>query len=403
MEDRIPPQSVVTEQALLGAILIEGGIAPLALSLLKPEDFYRKAHALIFQAIGDIVKVNGYPDELTVREKLVQNRALEQVGGGDYLRTLLNAVPSAVNLERYAEIVSDYAQRRNLIALATTLLSEAEGSEAPAEVRARHEQRLKKLDAVGSRWVTLHDVLERIVDVDYAEEFFATGLVDMDYATRGLYQGINVIVAPPGEGKTTLGLQLSVRAAQSGHTVGIFSGDQSVEKLARKMWSHHAGVQKEVLTKQSEWVQKYMELGAMPIEFFEGPMDGMKLLSTMRMRAATGMKWFLIDYLGLVHMPGSAPKHEKKETFTDLLRGLASELGLWVILIAKCIKPGEGPPKLHWLEGAAGVGNAPDQVWWLEQKTDRTTIHVLKAREAKKGKVDVDFQGAINRYRNWRG
>ena len=113
--DRIPPQSLEGEQAVLGAMLIDRVAIEKAAEILRAEDFYRDAHRVIFEAILALVEKDEPVDLLTVREQLRLQDVLDNVGGPGYLIQLMNAVPAAANVEHYAHIVEEKAILRRLI------------------------------------------------------------------------------------------------------------------------------------------------------------------------------------------------------------------------------------------------------------------------------------------------
>src|ERR1051325_1554497 len=113
--DRIPPQSLEMEQATLGAMLIERAAIEKAAEILRPDDFYRDAHRMIFEAILTLVGKDEPVDLLTVQEQLRLQDQLESIGGAPYLFQLTDAVPTAANAEYYARIVEEKAILRRLI------------------------------------------------------------------------------------------------------------------------------------------------------------------------------------------------------------------------------------------------------------------------------------------------
>src|SRR5258708_27919717 len=113
--DRIPPQSLEMEQATLGAMLIERTAIEKSGEILRPEDFYRDAHRMIFEAILTLINKDEPVDLLTVQEQLRLQDQLESIGGAPYLFQLTDAIPTAANAEYYAHIVEEKAILRRLI------------------------------------------------------------------------------------------------------------------------------------------------------------------------------------------------------------------------------------------------------------------------------------------------
>ena len=110
MIDRLPPQSVEAEQSVLGSILIDRDAVIEVAEFLKPEDFYRQAHAKVYAVILDLFERREPIDIVTVAEALERSEDLEAIGGRAYLGTLSNATPTAVHATQYARIVERKAR-----------------------------------------------------------------------------------------------------------------------------------------------------------------------------------------------------------------------------------------------------------------------------------------------------
>mgnify|MGYP000279080367 CR=1 FL=1 len=70
MEQRIPPQNVEAEQAVLGAMLLSHDAVIVAMEKLQPRDFYRDAHRIIFEAMEHLHRENKEIDVITLPEEL---------------------------------------------------------------------------------------------------------------------------------------------------------------------------------------------------------------------------------------------------------------------------------------------------------------------------------------------
>jgi replicative DNA helicase len=116
--DRLPPQSLEAEQSVLGAILIDRETIIEIAEFLRPEDFYRQAHANVYKAMLELFERREPVDLVTVAEALERNEELEQIGGRAYLSNLSNQTPTAVHAVQYARIVERKAVLRNLIGAA---------------------------------------------------------------------------------------------------------------------------------------------------------------------------------------------------------------------------------------------------------------------------------------------
>ena len=121
MIDRVPPQNIEAEQAVLGAMLISKEAIAESAQILNPQDFYREAHRIVFEAMLDLSNRNQAVDNLTVIEQLNKTNQLEKVGGIAFVTALANTVPTAANVVFYAKIVKEKALMRHLINTATAI------------------------------------------------------------------------------------------------------------------------------------------------------------------------------------------------------------------------------------------------------------------------------------------
>ena len=119
MEQRIPPQNVEAEQAVLGAMLIDRSAVIAATEKLDAEDFYRDTHRLIFEAMVNLNRANKEVDVITLDEELRRMKKLEEAGGIQYILSLPNLVATAANIEYHVGIVAEKALGRKLIPVRT--------------------------------------------------------------------------------------------------------------------------------------------------------------------------------------------------------------------------------------------------------------------------------------------
>ena len=131
--DRLPPQNLEAEQAVLGAILIENGSLYKCADLITSSDFYRESHRKIYDAMIILYEQNEAIDLVTVGEVLGKNNALDSVGGTSYLATLANQAPTAANIKYHSRIVREKALMRSLISstteIATRVYEETESAD----------------------------------------------------------------------------------------------------------------------------------------------------------------------------------------------------------------------------------------------------------------------------------
>ncbi len=118
---RIPPQNTDAEASLLGSILIDADALGRIADKIHGDDFYDSRHQIIYEAMISLYNAHKPVDLLTLSNQLEEKKQLTEAGGSSYLTELTNTVPTSAHIEQYAEIVSQKATRRKIIAAATDI------------------------------------------------------------------------------------------------------------------------------------------------------------------------------------------------------------------------------------------------------------------------------------------
>ena len=245
--DRVPPQSLESERALLGALLLKPDAIHDVSDLIHAESFYAEKHRLIFGAMSELAQRGEPIDLLTLSERLGNQGLLERAGGRSYLAELAAAAPSPGNFSNYAELVSRKHLMRSLIE-ASYEITESAYNEAhePMEVLDQAEKRIyaigdtsaaHKFTAIGEK---VHEAWDRIEALSKREDGIRgvpSGFSALDNLLSGFHASDLVILAArPSVGKTSLGLDIARNAAvRHSVPVGIFSLEMSSEQLIDRM------------------------------------------------------------------------------------------------------------------------------------------------------------------------
>jgi replicative DNA helicase len=217
--DRTPPQDIAAEQSALGGMLLSKDAIADVVEVLRPTDFYRPAHQLIYDAVLDLYARGEPADAVTVSAELTRAGQLARVGGAPYLHTLISTVPTAANAGYYAQIVAEKAVLRRLVTAGTRIAqmgyqtaagsSDIVGSvddvvdRAQAEIYDVTERRTSEdyvhIEALLTGTLT---EIERIADSGGVGTGIPTGFARLDEITNGLHPGQMITVAGrPGSGK----------------------------------------------------------------------------------------------------------------------------------------------------------------------------------------------------------
>jgi replicative DNA helicase len=399
--DRLPPQSIEAEQSVLGALLIDRDAVIEVAELLRPEDFYRADHGVIYGAILGLYERREPIDLVTVSEALERDGQLDPVGGSAYLTSLINLTPTAVNAVHYARLVERKAVLRNLIAAAGRIAGI--GYEDSPDVSESIDRAEQALFAVSQKRVSsgfsrlnqlLHDAYDRL---DYLHQHkgevtgIRTGFADLDAMTTGLQKSdLIVLAARPSIGKTSLALNFAEHAAvRQGRTVGIFSLEMSREQLVLRLLSSVADVDSQRLRTGFLEELDFPRLARAMNDLSEAPMfiDDTPNISTMelrtkarRLQAESGLDLIVVDYLQLMQSTVQTRDANRVQEVSEISRGLkalARELQVPVVALSQLSRQAEmresREPRLSDLRESGSIEQDADLVIFLWREKERST------------------------------
>lgn len=355
--EKIPPQNLEAEVAVLGAILQENEAIHRAIEALQRDDFYREAHRKIYQACVDLFERNEPIDLITLANELQKQKELEEVGGASYLTYLVDSVPTAANIGHYAKIVRDRAVLRNLISVSTNIINSS--FEAEEEVDNILDEAEKKIfeisqDRFSFALTPLRSVLKgsfELIEKLYHRKVHVTGVpsgfTDFDVLTSGLQPADLIIIAGrPSAGKSSFCLNIARYAAIHENTVVvIFSLEESKEQLVQRMLCSQARVGLHRLRRgylrDEDWPKLTTAAGVLadaPIFIDDSP--GISVLEmkakARRLKAEHGLGLMLVDYLQLIQSRKRMENRQQEiSEISRSLKGLAKELGVPVVALSQ--------------------------------------------------------------------
>jgi len=350
--DKMVPQNVEAEEAVIGSLLIDPEALFKVTTFLKPDDFYIQKNGWIYEAILALHERREPTDFVTICDELERREQLEAVGGAAYITHLINAVPSAIHVETYGHIVEQAAIRRRLIDAASDIAQMAYKEDESVDYTVDKAE--QTLFGVSQRRITrdltpintvIHDYFDRIEYLyDHQGEPLGvpTGYKDVDRLLGGFQRSDFIIIAArPSVGKTSLCLSMARNAARFGKRVAIFSLEMSSEQIVQRIISAETGIGTQRLRlgqlEDNEWpifVEATGKLADLPIYIDDTPSISVLQLRTKARRLAAdhGLDMIFIDYLQL--MTGDVRSENRVQEVSYIsrsLKAIARELDLPVV------------------------------------------------------------------------
>ena len=432
--DRVPPQNMEAEQAVIGAALLQPEALIAAMERVKSEDFYNSAHQLIFEAMLDLGENSQPIDLVTLTAHLQDKGTLEEIGGVSYLAKLAHSVPTAANVEYYAQIVEEKSMLRRLIRTATNIVSD--GYANAEDITSMLSDAEKKIMEISNRrsssgFISIRDVLMEVfekVEFLYANRGGTSGIpsgfVDLDRMTAGFQRSDLIIVAArPSVGKTAFALNIAqnvgVRAKE---TVAIFSLEMSAAQLVQRMICAEANVDATRMRtgnlEPDDWEKLTMAIGALSeAEIYIDDTPGITVADIRakcrRLKKENGLGMILIDYLQLISGRGKAGENRQQEVseISRTLKQIARELEVPVIALSQLSRGVEQRqdkrPMMSDLRESGSIEQDADIVSFLyrddyydkeSEKKNIIEIIIAKQRNGPVGTVELVFLKNFNKF-----
>lgn len=436
MFDRVPPQNMEAEQAVIGAILIQPEALITAMERVRSEDFYSSSHGRIYEAMIELGENNQPVDLVTLTAHLQDQGLLEEIGGVSYLAKLANAVPTAANVDYYAQIVEEKSMLRRLIRTATNIVSDGYANAEDVGVLLSDAE--KKILEISNRrsssgFVSIRDVLMEVfekVEFLYSNKGGTTGIpsgfVDLDRMTAGFQRSDLIIVAArPSVGKTAFALNVAqnvgVRAKE---TVAIFSLEMSAAQLVQRIICAEANVDATRMRtgnlEGDDWEKLTMAIGALAeAQIFIDDTPGITVADIRakcrRLKKERGLGMILIDYLQLIQGRGKAGENRQQEVseISRTLKMIARELEVPVIALSQLSRGVEQRqdkrPMMSDLRESGSIEQDADIVAFLyrddyydkeSEKKNIIEIIIAKQRNGPVGTVELVFLKNFNKFVN---
>ena len=445
LEERIPPQAIDAEMAVLGSMLLDAEAVETAFEILKPEHFYKDAHQKIFAAMKNLVDRSQAIDIVTLSEELKRSNLLTQLGGEIYLTQLVDKVATSAHVKHYAEIVYKKFVVRDLIRTATGLVQRCYKEEdddpqtlidsaADQIYKLSQKQRLSGFVASKDLAPEVMDILEKAIQNKNAIQGVPTGLDAFDHRTGGLRKSDLIILgARPSQGKTALALNIAHHACvECKIPVAFFSLEMGKHSIFERMLGAASMVEIHKLRTgwfdRSKWADLTRELGRLAsAPFFIDDTSGISI-TELRMRSrrlASELKkqgkelgLIVIDYLQLIRGGERRVESRQQEVseISRMLKDLARTLNVPVLALSQLSRKNEdksrsdNKPQLSDLRESGSIEQDADVValihrdWYYkrddESLKNKATLIIAKQRNGPVGDIDLAFFGEYALFTN---
>lgn len=442
IEERVPPQNIEAEQAVLGAMLIDKEAIARATEVLSADDFYREAHRVIFSAMLELYNKNEAVDMVTVTEILKRDNKLEDIGGIAYITSLANVVLTAANVKYHAEIVAEKSVLRQLVRVSTEIA--AMGYEANEDVGTLLDTAESRILEISNRkkkndFTAINDILmdsvqsiESLLQNKGGLTGLPAGFADLDKLTSGLHPSDFIILAArPSMGKTALALNIVQNVALRAHkviggeprSVAFFSLEMSKEQLVNRMLCAEAGIDSQRLRvgemHDEDWTHLWdacdtMSRAKIYIDDTAG-ITAMDMRSrARRLKAEHGLDLIVVDYLQLMQGSGkrnnSGDRQQEVSEISRSLKALARELDVPVLALSQLSRSVESRqvkrPMLSDLRESGSLEQDADIVAFLyredyynpETENKHTELIIAKHRNGPVDTVNLFFQKQFTKF-----
>jgi replicative DNA helicase len=434
--DKVPPQNLEAEMAVLGSLLIDEEAIAVAIETLSADSFYKDSHRKIFDAILELFNASKAVDLITLTDELKRKGQLEGVGGVSFLTSLANSVPTAANIGHYVSIVKEKSILRTLINNATRIVSEC--YEAEGDVDAVVDSAEKLVFEVSDKkhqgsYISLKEIVKssiETIDKLYQKKAHVTGIpsgfVDFDLKTSGLQPSDLIVVAGrPSMGKSAFALGMAEYAGVIEKIpTAVFSLEMSKEQLVQRMLCSHAKVDAHKVRTGYLATSDWPRLTAAAGKLSEAPIfiDDSPAISVMELRAKArrlkahqDIQLIILDYMQLMRGTVTSAESRQQEIseISRSLKALAREINVPVVAISQLSRAVESRndhrPQLSDLRESGAIEQDADVVVLILREEyynptpdnqGKAEIIIAKQRNGPVGSLSLTFIKEYTRFEN---
>lgn len=434
---RTMPHSQEAEQSVIGSMIMDREAILVASEIITGEDFYQRQYGVVFEAMIELFNQNEPVDLVTLQNRLRAKEVPEEISSMEFVRDILNSVPTSTNIKYYANIVAEKSTLRKLIRVNEEINNLCYGGvESLEEVLEQTEK--KVFDLVQRRnsgeFVPIKQVvLNAIQKIEAASRTkgsvtgVATGFKDLDYQTSGFQPSDLILVAArPSMGKTAFVLNIAqYMAFRNNVTVAIFSLEMSKEQLVNRLLSMESGVDAQRLRNgnltDNDW-ERLVE-GAEGVARSNLIIDDTPGITLAELRSKCRkyklehrLGIVMIDYLQLM-TGGGRSSDSRQQEISDISRGLKSlarELNVPVVALSQLSRAVEQRPDhrpiLSDLRDSGAIEQDADMVMFLyrdayynkdSEMKNLAEVIVAKQRNGPIGTINLLWMPEYTAFKNY--
>lgn len=437
VQTKLPPHHVEAEESILSAILLDNDTLTDVADILRPHDFYKPSHQLIFKAMSELYSKGEPVDLVTLVNHLKESGKLEETGGAAYLARIMDSVPITVNAEYHARIIHDKASLRRLVEKSTEIIhrcyeERGEASEiidfAQSAIFNVADNTLKPSFSHISELIIQNTItLEERQNNNSEYSGIPSGYKQFDALTSGLQNSdLIILAARPSMGKTAFALNVARNVAiNENKMVAVFSLEMAKEQLSMRLLTAEARVNsdklKTGLIDEDDWLRVTEAASVMseaPIYIDDTPnITAMEIRAkARRLKLDNELAVIIIDYLQLMKGPSMGDRRDLEiAEISRSLKSLAKELNIPIIALSQLNRMleqrSDKRPLMSDLRESGAIEQDADiivfiyrdEVYNKEENNPnkgKAELIVAKNRNGATGKAHLTFIGQYTRFEN---
>ena len=431
---KVPPHNMDAEQAIVGGILINNDSLNQVVDILSGEDFYREAHARIYEGMITLYNRDDPVDVITLSQVLKEKGALDKVGGTEYLASLAEATATSAGILYHAEIVKDLSIRRNLIRQCAHITEVCfQPSNETDDILDSAEQYIFEIAEknIDQNFLQLDEVVRnsfKKIETTTGSNItgISTGFTDFDNLTSGLQNSDFIIIAGrPSMGKTALALNIALNAALIDKVgVAIFSLEMSSLQLGIRLLGSDAMIDAWKLRKGAMQDDDYLRLTDSANRLSELPIyiDDSSALSSLEIKAKArrlkkkyDISLVIIDYLQLMQSKKAVESRQLEiSDISRSLKALAKDLDIPIMALSQLNRKVEDRPNkrpmLADLRESGAIEQDADLIMFIyreelynktEENKGKAELIIAKHRNGPTGLANLTFREKYTKFQNY--